>query len=76
MAEVLENYEFNGRNRKYRWDDWLDGQVWKLTSPVDFTVKYSSMRAIVAIEAKRRGLKIRSRVEDNALVIQAYKKEG
>lgn len=73
MAEVLENYEFSRRNSIYRWEDWLDGQVWKLTFNLDFTVKYSSMRAMVAVEAKRRGLKVRSRLDDNVLVIQAYK---
>jgi hypothetical protein len=40
-------------------------------------MKLSSLRSYMGLQARKRGLKIRTRMEgDKAIVIQAYKPEG
>lgn len=66
-----------GRAEKYPYDEWLDGQIWQLEEGEgkDFQVNKMSFMTSVRGAAKKRGLKLKSRVLDNAVVIQAEKAE-
>jgi len=72
MAEVLDNYEFRkaGRNGVYPYEEWFDGQVWKLYQGVDFDCSITSMRVNLYNAAKRKGIKIRTSTRIDAVIIQ------
>jgi len=75
MATQLENFAFvgAGRKRKYQWDLWLDGNIWKLTRPDDFQCNVNSLRNGAMQASRHRGLKVRTTiVDDDTIVIQAY----
>jgi len=66
----------HSRARKYPWDEWLDGQARRLHRGDDFNCSLVSMRGLTHQVARRRGLAVRTKVEDdNCLLIQAQKKE-
>jgi hypothetical protein len=75
MAEKLDNYLFargGATNGGSRYDDWLDGQIYRLTVPVDITNTGSAI-SMLRKRARLKGLKVRTRVESPAaLVVQAY----
>ena len=76
MAEILDDHEFTGRGgfaRKYPYDQWLNGKVWKLLEGTDYKCSLGSMRACVSAAAKRRGLVARTNVilKGKGLFIQA-----
>ena len=78
MAKVLESYIFPkpclGRPAAYKWDDWLDGQVWELKRPSDFRPQVPIFRSMVTTTARRRDLKVQvDVVDENTVVIQAIK---
>lgn len=75
MAERLKSYEFSGVGiTTYPWDEWLDGSIWRLEKGRDFECRYNSFRSHVHVEAKKRGLRVRTSGETaTTLVIQAYK---
>lgn len=79
MAEQLKGpYSFTrGRpGSLYPWDEWLNEAVWRLTTPTDFSVPIDTFRSMAYSAAARKGLSIRTQVEDeNTLILQAYKKE-
>lgn len=62
---------------KYPYDEWFDGDVWRLKMYEDFFVHPGSMQSAVYQAARKRGLKVRTHIPttDDALYIQAYKKE-
>ena len=75
-----ELMERRGRPEKYPFDEWFDGAWWKLERHVDFEVKTSSMRQAVFTAARRRGLKVRTRMHptNGTLYVRAdgIKKKG
>jgi hypothetical protein len=73
MAAKIDSFEFGSSNAKYDWTQWLDGDIWQLVQGDDFTVKMSSMRAIVNGRAAARELKVHTSVSGKVLTIQAYK---
>lgn len=80
MAEVVKKSEAFWKVPKnaprYPWEQWLDGQVWKLTPQVDFNVKAVSMRNLAHMNARRRGQCVRTRIGlDGLLYIQAIKRK-
>lgn len=75
MAEPIEkmpeNVTVHGRQPGSRYDQYLDGQVWKLTPKVDFRHEHR-VRTGVHAAAKRRGLRVTVRSDpDGFLYIQA-----
>lgn len=66
MAKVIEALPKKaggiGRQSKYNYDEWLDGQIWQLDAGEDFEGKPQSMRANINNAAHKRGLKVRSRI--------------
>ena len=79
MAERLENFEFprmNRGRRRYDWDSWTDGAVWKLVHGEDFDLSINDMRASCFNRATAVGMKCRtSSPEPCVLVVQFYKPE-
>jgi len=72
MAEKVDQFpDLIGRGRSYPWDEWLDGDVWKLTQGEDFTASMSNFRGLVYMKAQDRQLQVRTRVVDGAFYLQA-----
>ena len=61
-AEAIEN---RGRPEKYPFDEWFDGAWWKLERGLDFQVKAPSMRTAIFSAARRRNLKVATRISKN-----------
>jgi len=79
MAEVLNEFAFvkGAPKRVYPWDEWLDGQVWRLTRGEDFNCLASSFQCMVSRVAKVRGLLCSTAREgDDAVIVQAFKPNG
>ena len=64
MAERLSSFDFTaqsaitsaeskGRNR-YPWDDWFDGDIWKITRGVDFDAEPLMMERIIRTRASNK----------------------
>jgi len=73
MAEILEDYEFvqwGPQECLYPYDEWFDGQIWKITKGIDFNCTLESMRISLFSQAKKRGMKIRTSKKDDTLIFQ------
>ncbi len=60
-----------GRQPKYIYADWLDGQIWLLKSGEDFNGKPESMRANINNAARKMGLKVVTRINPEGLWVQS-----
>jgi hypothetical protein len=56
MAEVLDAFPERERVGRYPWDDWLNGQIWKLKRGEDFMCKVGSFRNYAYARAAGRRL--------------------
>lgn len=77
MAQVVDELPKRkgggvGRAEKYPYDEWLDGKVWQLDEGSDFDVTKQSFMTSIRGAAKKRGYKLRSRILENAVVVQAF----
>ena len=73
MAEILESYDFKsvGGPPRYPYDQWFDGQIWKLQYMVDFDCQVVSLRQGLYAAAKRRGISVKVAVStDGDVVVQ------
>ena len=73
MAEVLEDYDFPraGRQPNYPYDQWFNGQIWKLQYMIDFECQANSLRQCFYGAAKRRGIRVKVSVMiNNDVVVQ------
>jgi hypothetical protein len=75
MAEKLREFDFtSSRPRRtdgsynYPWDDWFDGDIWKLEEGVDFPGEPLMMERIIRTRATNRGAKIKLRHIDSTEV--------
>ena len=77
MSSVLTEWPAIAVRTKYNWDLWLDGNIHKLVSGVDFTCKVDVMRINIYRAARARGEKVRSSYirEDNSIIIQRIEQE-
>lgn len=78
MATKIDEFNFNGGGaaQKYDWDAWLNGDSWQLIKGEDFDVAVSSFRSAAMSAAGRRQVKMRSSVDGDTIVIQAYTPNG
>lgn len=78
MAEVLTEFSprFMRRNQKHRWQDWFDGNVWRLTRGIDFKILLTSFRASACTAARERGYRLKYQCDyaNGVIEIQAIKK--
>jgi hypothetical protein len=56
---------------KYPWDEWLNGQNWKLVRGIDFQVPTATFRSGAASIGRRRGLAVKTRVIGNDVYVCA-----
>lgn len=71
MAEKLDAFpETFGGMRKYPYDKWFDGSVWKLVRGTDFKCQLISMQNCVAAKAARQRVRVRTAIIDGNLIIQ------
>lgn len=68
MAEKLRSFDFDkpseitsSEKRLYPWDQWFDGDIWKLTAGEDFGTHPLMMERIIRTRAVNRGAKVRLR---------------
>lgn len=52
-------------------DEWFDGDIWKFDYGTDFKVKPASFRANILAEAKRRNLKVKTRLTEKSVFMAA-----
>lgn len=74
MATPVPDYKFTetrGATAIYPWDQWLDGQSWRLVRKVDFFITLSSMKNYIYIMARKRGLKAKIAVEGDVIYMKA-----
>lgn len=55
---------FNGMDRVYNWDAWLDGQIWKFTEGEDFATTPVTFAKAARQAAARRGLEVRTKTKE------------
>lgn len=75
MAEKLSEYDFdNSRisDATYPYSKWFDGGIWKIKHGVDFKVPARNMRINLYAAAERRGLRVRTTLKNDEIVLQAY----
>jgi hypothetical protein len=70
MAEVVADFPTRLHYRRHPWDKWLDGQIWKLESGVDFAGSPRSFVGTVHHAAKRMGVRAQTREADGHLYVQ------
>lgn len=72
MAEKLKSFVFNGVGRPSvsRYDKFLDGEIYRLSAGIDITNVPAGISSVRAA-AKKRGLKVRTSIEGNDLIVQA-----
>lgn len=75
MAELVEGFEFR-RKGKSTYDPYLDGQVWRVTLE-DFpgVASLRNLRAAFHDMGSRRGFKVRTSIDGDSVVLQAYQPE-
>lgn len=57
-------------NRKYPWEDWLDGSIWALTPGEDFQTSVKVMRQQFSSKASANNMRFRSSVANGVLYVQ------
>src|SRR2546423_15428243 len=75
MAERIASFP-TSRIAPAHLDEWLDGAAWRLSPGEDFEASPQALRTALRNAAKRRGLRVRTRlVGDGGLVVQAERGE-
>lgn len=74
MAEKLDAFPVKySRSKMRRWDEWLNGDVWKLDPATDLAGLTTPRNSVYAAAAAR-GVKVRVTVlDDGSVVIQALR---
>ena len=75
-GQDFKKFDFRKPIKRYPWDAWLNGEIWSLEPKKDFQCKVSSFRLLASAVASRRGLKVRSGIQDGHVVIRAFKNNG
>ena len=75
MAEVLSEIPKGRVRNASKYDQYFDGQPWRLTSPDLNGQSAAAIRNYIVSMAKRRGIRVRTvvRSAENTLYIQAEK---
>lgn len=91
MATILKSYNWDkisrnttGRSESYPWEDWFDGQIWKLRPDTipgrgkpDFSVPAFALERVIRTAANRKDKYVQVRItEDGFVVLQARDQNG
>jgi hypothetical protein len=69
MAERIDKLSpLRGRPSVYPWSDWTDGQARRIHKGVDFPTDAFTMRSVITAHASRNGLRVHTRVPNDATV--------
>jgi hypothetical protein len=73
VTEMPKRAGGGGRAEKYPFDTWLDGQIWQLEQGEDKDYKATNASFLTSLRgaARRRDLKLKTRVAEDHVVIQA-----
>lgn len=71
MSQPVTSFPDDGAYLTYRWDEWLDGREWALTQGEDFDAAFKTFQSAAHGAAKKRGLKVRTRVVARTVYVQA-----
>lgn len=72
MARKVQELPSRSRSENYPYDEWFDGDIWEISQDEDFPkANVNSMRANLQGAAKRRGLKLTTRLDGESIVFQA-----
>ena len=83
MAEVLDEFpekKLNG-NRKYPWEKWMDGSIWKAKRNEDYTITSQKFAYRLSAKAKfvslhgSHNVKVNFLYTNEEVVFQFYKEE-
>lgn len=72
MAELLEKFEHQRTRQgksKYPWQEWLDGNPWKLEAGVDYNCMAQSLVSSASKFAQRNGFGVRSSISEDGLTL-------
>lgn len=75
MAEVLDEFppQRRGAPPRYPYNQWFNGDTWKLEHGVDFTTNIQHLRTGLGHAARKRGGILRTTIsEDNKTLIIKY----
>jgi hypothetical protein len=77
MAETVKDFpRRTHKNRKYNWESWFDGSIWKLKNLVDYKCNQDSFLSFAHREATKRGYKLKTQKHGKTFVfIQAIKQD-
>lgn len=76
MPEILKDFDFGaGNSGGYPWDEWFNGSTLLLVKGEDFKSSVEGFRSTAQENARKRGLKLETRVHPRGLVIRATKAE-
>ena len=68
MPEVRYVPPRQGRPPKYDWDTITDGYVWVARQGDDFDCTVSGFKALLRYQARKRGMKVKTKVENRNTV--------
>lgn len=60
-----------GRDEKYPFDEWFDGNVYELVEGEDFDSKRSTMATVIHGAANKRDMIVQTRMTQDGIAIQA-----
>lgn len=79
MATVVDKLPPKSTTRKYNYDEWFDGQVWRLVAGVDFQYtdqKNFASRLRTVANMRRITITMRNRIEDGVGVTYVQALDG
>lgn len=77
MANKLKSYKPTTRSgppQIYKWDQWLDGQWWRLKAGKDFNCSVDSMADMFRRNARKLGWIVEVHKEEDAIVVRTKAK--
>ncbi|CAG7625954.1 MULTISPECIES: hypothetical protein [Streptomycetaceae] len=69
MAQQVEKSRLAGKQSKYPFWDWADGNVWEARRGEDFDVEPRAFLAAARAYAKKNDLRLRHKVEDQKVAV-------
>jgi len=72
MAQVVDDFDFDAHKANqsdYPWDQWLNGQTWKLKAGVDFSVPLRNFTSAAYAAGKRRQLEVQCATDTTTNVV-------
>lgn len=82
MAETVPEFKWDDssatyRKRLYDWENWFDGQSWKLVRGEDFSTDVVAFRRYLYTVAHTKKVRVRTKVVgDDALMVAAFPRDN